>query len=59
MKIRADGAELFCVERQRETDGLSEMSKLKIAFTNYTNAPNVNLSMLFREIFTVCPQMHA
>jgi len=39
MKIRRVGAELFCVERQ--TDGLTDMTKLKMAFSNYTNAPNV------------------
>jgi len=35
--------ELFCVgrERQRERDGLTDMTNLKIAFSNYTNAPNV------------------
>jgi hypothetical protein len=37
MKIRPVGAELFCVVRERETDGLTDMAKLKFAFTNYTN----------------------
>jgi len=39
MKIRRVGAELFCVER--ETDELTDMTKLRMAFSNYTNAPNV------------------
>jgi len=39
MKIRPVGAELFGVERER--DGLMDMTKLIIAFSNYTNAPNV------------------
>jgi hypothetical protein len=39
MKIRRLGAEFFYVDRQ--TDGLTDMTKLKIAFSNYTNAPNV------------------
>jgi len=38
MNIRRVGAEL-CVERQ--TDGLTVMTELKIAFSNYTKAPNV------------------
>ena len=43
MEIRLVGVELFCVgrERQRERDGLTDMTNLKIAFSNYTNAPNV------------------
>jgi hypothetical protein len=39
MKIRRVGAELFYVERQ--TDELTVMTELKMAFSNYTNAPNV------------------
>ena len=41
------GAELFCVWREREReieieiDGLMDMKKLKIAFSNYTNSSNV------------------
>ena len=38
MKIRPVGAELFCVERQ--TDERTDKMKLKIAFSNYTKAPN-------------------
>ena len=41
MKIPPVGAELFGVDRERETDGLMDMTKPKIAFSNYTNAPNV------------------
>jgi len=39
MKIRRVGAELFCVERQ--TVELTDMTMLRIAFSNYTKAPNV------------------
>jgi len=28
-------------ERERQTDGLTDMTKLKIAFSNYTNVPIV------------------
>ena len=42
MKIRLVRAELFvCRERERERDELTDMTKTKIAFSNYTNAPNV------------------
>ena len=43
MKIRRVGAELFGVERERERerDGLTDMTKLKIAFSKYRNALNV------------------
>ena len=40
MKIRRVRAELF-VCRERERDELTDMTKTKIAFSNYTNAPNV------------------
>jgi len=39
MKIRRMGPELFCVET--EADGLTDITKPKIAFSNYTKAPNV------------------
>jgi len=39
MKIRRVGAELFYVERQ--IDEMTEMTKLRMAFSNYTNATNV------------------
>jgi len=39
MEIRRVGAELFYVERQ--TDKRTDMTKLKVAFSNYMTAPNV------------------
>ena len=39
MKIRPVGTELFCVEKQ--TDKLTDTTKLRIGFSNYTNALNV------------------
>jgi hypothetical protein len=39
MKIHRWGAELFYI--QRETGERTDMTKLKIAFSNYTNAPNI------------------
>ena len=33
--------ELFCVERERETDELTDISKLKIAFSNSANTPYI------------------
>jgi IS5 family transposase len=37
MKIRQVGAELFHADRQ--TDGRTEMTKLRVAFRNFANAP--------------------
>ena len=38
IKIRAEGAELFYADRQ--TYGLTDMTKLIVAFRNFANAPN-------------------
>jgi len=37
MKIRPAGAELFHADRQ--TDGQTDMTKLKVVFRNFANAP--------------------
>jgi hypothetical protein len=37
MKIRAVGTELFHSDRQ--TDGVTDMTKLTVAFRNFANAP--------------------
>ena len=55
MKIRSFGAELFCVER--ETDELTDTTKLKIAFRKYTKAPDVQSLMLCWKIISSCPQI--
>jgi hypothetical protein len=41
IKIRPVGAELFHTDRRTDgrTDGQKDMSKLKVAFRNFANAP--------------------
>jgi len=51
MKIRPVGAELV------HADGRTPTKKLIVAFGNFANAPE-NPLMLYREIITVCSQIH-
>jgi hypothetical protein len=56
MKIRRVGAELFCVERQ--TDGLTDMMKLKWLLAIIRKRLTFNQLMVYTEIITVYPQIN-